>query len=65
MRQIFTLFALGRLCQTNEVAGGEMKAVDFYQLSPDLWFARIFTQTFSGTKAECEAWLRANGVEVK
>jgi hypothetical protein len=38
-----------------------MKAVDLWQNPDGTWTARIFSQTFTGTREECDRWLRCNG----
>lgn len=38
-----------------------MKAVDLTQNTDGTWTARIFSQTKTGSRDECVAWLRANG----
>ena len=38
-----------------------MKAVELSQNPDGSWTARIFSQTFTGTREQCVAWLRANG----
>lgn len=38
-----------------------MKSVDLWRNPDGTWTARIFAQTFSGTREECVAWLRTNG----
>lgn len=39
----------------------DMKAVELIDNSNGTWTARIFRQTFTGTYAECTAWLQAQG----
>lgn len=41
-----------------------MKSVDLTYIGGGLWLARIYAQTFQGTREECEAWLRMNGESV-
>lgn len=42
-----------------------MKSVDLYRNSDGTWTARIFEQTFRGTREQCVAWLRMNGEEAQ
>lgn len=42
----------------------DMKSVDLYQNRDGTWTARIFAQTFTGTREQCGGWLRMNGEEV-
>lgn len=42
-----------------------MKAVDLFQNSDGTWTARIYTNSyFTGTREQCVAWLRLQGVYV-
>jgi hypothetical protein len=38
-----------------------MRAVDLYRNADGTWTARIFSQTYTGTREACVAWLCANG----
>lgn len=41
-----------------------MKPVDLNQNSDGSWTARIYEQTFTGTREECVLWIRWNGESV-
>lgn len=42
----------------------KMKSVDIWENADGTWTARIFSTTFSGSKSECESWLRNNGESI-
>jgi len=41
-----------------------MKAVDLTDNRNGTWTARIFYQTYTGTRDECERWIRNQGEQV-
>jgi hypothetical protein len=38
-----------------------MRSVDLHRNDDGTWSARIYSVVFTGSYAECVAWLRANG----